>query len=410
MATKENKTLFKYLLGRIHLWGGLGSGIIVFVVSITGCIYVFEEEFRNYTQQRYRFVTPLPDQRPSLTNIIHNMQEEFPAKHIEQIRLFEDPSKAAIVKITDQRESKNAKGREKSEKQAFPVHPATGKLLSRHDLEHDFMHLVEDIHKTLLLGEAGKWIIRINIVVFLVMLLSGLYLWWPAKKNQRKTAFKPKLTGKFQIVNYSLHNSLGFYFLMPLLLITLTGIWWAVKPVQKWVYAAFGAPDQKPAKYLSEPSAEKIFDPEATFKHVANGYAGWNEAHLNFPKNASDPFKINLKYPYEIYKKQNVFEFDRYSGKLLASQLYDDYSTADKIKHANRDLHTGQNYGIVGKLLAFFSSLFAASLPVTGFLIWYQRKFKAKRKPAKVASAGQSAPINKASRPMIKRHPVSKVL
>ncbi len=42
---------FKDIIRQIHLWLGLGTGLIVFVVSITGCMYVFEEEIREATQK-----------------------------------------------------------------------------------------------------------------------------------------------------------------------------------------------------------------------------------------------------------------------------------------------------------------------------------------------------------------------
>ncbi|MDZ7878348.1 MAG: PepSY-associated TM helix domain-containing protein [Saprospiraceae bacterium] len=265
-------------------------------------------------------------------------------------------------------------------KEAYALNPYDASLIGRWNLERDFMWYVEDMHKTLFLGEVGKWIIAANVVIFLTMLLTGLYLWFPRKKNQRKTAFNLNLTGKWQLVNYSLHNTLGFYFLLPLFLIALTGIWWAVKPVQKGVYAALGEKMMEKKKKQSVFEENKVFTPQNAFQAVNDKYVGWNEAHINFAKNDKDIIKVNLKYPYAVYKKSNVFEFDQYSGKIIHTELYADYKTGDKIKHANRDLHTGQNYGIVGKLIAFFASLFAATLPITGFMIWYHRKYKKSKK------------------------------
>lgn len=381
MATKANKKQLKFWLGQIHLWGGLVSGIVVLIVSLTGCMFVFEDEIRSITQKKERFVEPQNTAKVSLEHISGVVAKEFPKKQIEQIRVFADPSRSVIVKLVDVKKDKNKKGvkdEKESKKEAYAFNPYTGQLLGKQDIEHDFMHAVEDMHKTLFLGEIGKWIIKINVVVFLVMLLSGLYLWWPRKKNQRKLAFNLTMKGKFQVVNYSFHNTLGFYFLVPLLLITLTGIWWAIKPVQYATYAALGQKMKEPNKLTSIYQADMNFSADAAFGSVATKYAGWNEAHINFAKNDTEPLKVNLKYPYEIYKKSNVFEFDQYSGRVLKSELFANYNIADKIKHSNRDLHTGQNFGIFGKLLAFFASLFAASLPITGFLIWYQRKYKTK--------------------------------
>lgn len=369
MAKKNNGV--KYWLGRIHLWGGLVSGIVVFIVSITGCLFVFEEEIRDLTLRQYRFVTPAETAKVPLASIEAQVNKEFPGKQIEQVKVFADPSHSVIVKLVDSK-AKPGKGK----KEAYGFNPYTGALLGKFNMERDFMHIVEDMHKSLLLEETGKWIIKVNVVVFLVMLLSGLYIWWPRKKNQRKFAFTINFKSKFQVLNYSLHNVLGFYFLLPLFLITLTGIWWAIKPVQKLTYAALGEKLHEPKKLNSKFEPGKKFSPDMAFNQVSTQYAGWQEAHVNFAKDKKEPIKINLKYPYEVYKKSNVFEFDQYSGKILKAELYKDYSIADKIKHSNRDLHTGQNFGFLGKVLAFVASLFSASLPITGFLIWYQRKYK----------------------------------
>jgi uncharacterized iron-regulated membrane protein len=48
---------FKKLVGKVHLFLGLASGIIVFIISVTGCLYAFQEEIQNATEE-FRFVTP----------------------------------------------------------------------------------------------------------------------------------------------------------------------------------------------------------------------------------------------------------------------------------------------------------------------------------------------------------------
>ncbi|GAA6771796.1 PepSY domain-containing protein [Flavobacterium sp. CGRL2] len=48
----------------------------------------------------------------------------------------------------------------------------------------------------------------------------------------------------------------------------------------------------------------------------------------------------------------------------------------------NYGIHTGQILDLPGKIIAFIASLFAAALPVTGFIIWYGRKYKRKRSKA----------------------------
>jgi uncharacterized iron-regulated membrane protein len=82
-------------------------------------------------------------------------------------------------------------------------------------------------------------------------------------------------------------------------------------------------------------------------------------------------------------RKQNTLYYHANSGKLLASELYDNYTGYDKIAKGNFDFHTGRirALGIGSKIIYFLAALVAASLPVTGFLIWWGRK-KKKKSPA----------------------------
>jgi uncharacterized iron-regulated membrane protein len=75
---------------------------------------------------------------------------------------------------------------------------------------------------------------------------------------------------------------------------------------------------------------------------------------------------------------------DQYSGEILAKKLWDDKNAGEILQEANYNIHVGAILGFPGKLLAFFASLVSASLPVTGFMIWWGRKKKKKNISPKV--------------------------
>src|SRR5690606_5520703 len=72
--------------------------------------------------------------------------------------------------------------------------------------------------------------------------------------------------------------------------------------------------------------------------------------------------------------------YDRKTAELVYSYGTDDLNTADKIRAMNFDLHVGSFMGLPSKIFAFICSMFCASLPLTGFLIWYNRKWGKKKK------------------------------
>ncbi len=98
----------------------------------------------------------------------------------------------------------------------------------------------------------------------------------------------------------------------------------------------------------------------------------------------------NVEVPLHSWRGFFLLVWSRESGvrrpltgaELLATGSYagtfKDAKLADKIVRMNYDIHVGAVLGIPGKLLAFFGSLIAASLPVTGFIIWWGRRKKTK--------------------------------
>lgn len=61
---------------------------------------------------------------------------------------------------------------------------------------------------------------------------------------------------------------------------------------------------------------------------------------------------------------------NRFAGEILKAIGYEDKTAGQKFRELNYELHVGNALGLTGKILVFIVSLIAASLPLTGFLIW----------------------------------------
>ena len=80
----------------------------------------------------------------------------------------------------------------------------------------------------------------------------------------------------------------------------------------------------------------------------------------------------------ETYYNYDQLQFDQYTGKLLSRQNYAEKNSGEKTLAMNYDIHVGAIWGLPGKILAFLASLVCASLPVTGFIVWLNKKKKSK--------------------------------
>ena len=92
---------------------------------------------------------------------------------------------------------------------------------------------------------------------------------------------------------------------------------------------------------------------------------------------AEQPINVYVNYPNKLNSVS--LKYDQHSGKQLASIGWDEKTGLEKVWAFNYDIHVGAIGGIVGKTIAFFLSLFSASLPVTGFIIWWGRRNKRKK-------------------------------
>ncbi len=89
-------------------------------------------------------------------------------------------------------------------------------------MSRDFFRVVIDGHFYLWLPpKVGQPIVASATLIFVVLLITGVILWWPKNKAARKQRFKVKFNAKWRRTNYDLHNVLGFYMSWVIIFIAL---------------------------------------------------------------------------------------------------------------------------------------------------------------------------------------------
>jgi len=352
------------------LYLGLVSGLVVVIVSLSGALYVFEEEGRELLQHRYFHIGDAAGERLSLQQLTDTVKAHYPQEKINLI-WFKEKKDAAF------------QFRTKSNK-TISIDPYTGKEIGMRDGRTDFFSKVLDVHKTLLLGKTGKEIVRWNVLIFFVMCISGLVLWWPRQKRFWAKALRIKFkTRNWKRLNWDLHSVLGFYAVLVLALIAFTGMFFVFDSVKDMVRLATGQP--RAAKEVRKEMVRRVTSntrpawiPDSAYQYMIRRYPGAEESNILFPADSLAPLQVILRYDYAFFRKQNTLLADPCTGKRMKEELYKDYTAYDKFARTNFDLHTGRirALGLGSKMVYFLASLVAASLPVTGFLIWLGRKKK----------------------------------
>lgn len=367
-------TLKKAIL-KLHLWLGLLSGLVILFLGITGSILAFQKEIESATQP-YRYVQPqakgfLP---PSVLQKIGAAQ--LPGKHLHAV-LYEGKEKAAQV-ISYQFEPEEYY-------HVVYLNPYDGSVLKVKDMDRDFFRQVIVGHYYLWLPpHIGQPIVASATLIFVVMMISGLVLWWPKNKAARKQRFSIKWNARWRRKNYDLHNVLGFYMTWVAIIIAFTGLIWGFQWFAKSVYNVTGGSNslvyQEPLSDTTQVAQMGQPAIDAVWAKMKGEYPAAQVLEVHIPATKASPIAANANPDAATYWKTDYRYFDQFSlSELPAQSIYGrlkDAAAADKLIRMNYDIHTGGILGLPGKILMFCASLIAASLPVTGFYIWWGRRKK----------------------------------
>ncbi|MBS1664667.1 MAG: PepSY domain-containing protein [Bacteroidetes bacterium] len=380
---KKRRTL-KYWIGQIHLWLGLASGLVVLIVSLTGCLFVFQQEIDEALHHDRYFVQPSTASVP-LSTLKATAQAAIGAdRPIAYITTFRDPARSWEFMSYKENDSAITYLGSMEYYESVFVDPHTGVVTGKRDYKYDFFFIVKAIHWSLLLNTPyGQPIVGWSTVVFVIGLITGIVLWWPKKWNKawRDRSFKINWKASYKRVNYDLHNVPGFYSLFPALIIAFTGLVWvfgwfssvAPAPVVKKSDTTVQTATTDPLQKALQTASIKV--PDAPRLSLSPAYGKDGVVYIN-------------AYPdQQTYYGYDVLQFDQYTGTLLHHRRNAEKKRAEKLVEMNYDIHVGAIGGLTGKVIAFIASLVCASLPVTGFLVWWWKK---KKKPAR---ARQSAKI-----------------
>jgi len=386
---KKKKT-FKQWIGVAHLWLGLTSGLIVLFLSITGCIYVFSVEIQDWQREDAIYVPQVKESRIPLSTIWKGTKKALGDTIVmNDVHVYKDQAKSLEFHCYKASENKDAFWYADAIDYYYKVYvdPYTGKVLAIYDEERDFFNIVKMLHWSFMINHPiGQQITGWATFIFVIMLITGVILWWPKNKAARKQRFwfQWKDSTKWRRKNYDLHNIFGFYVASVAIIMAFTGMVWAFTWFQSLVYVV-GSQSITPPVALAEKSKitdgskDAAFDKAAEFTKL--NYKDADAFSIGKPADTATTGVIDVyiqQYPGKYYVYHSA-QFDQYTGKLLKKRMHNEKNFGEKLITANYDIHVGAILGIPGKILVFIASFICMLLPISGFLIWWGRKKKTKK-------------------------------
>lgn len=368
MPKKKKHNSIKYWAARLHLWLGLTSGLIVFIVAVTGCIFVFQDEIRDLTQD-WRKVEPREQAFVPPSILQQHVKERYPGADVSMV-VYQDRQRPAHISTSINGVLHN-----------IYFNPYSGEIIHIQNTKKDFFLIIEDLHMHLLLPEEiGKQVVGISTLIFIVMLITGIILWWPKKRKHIKKHLTVKWNARWRRINYDWHRTTGLYVSLVALLLAITGLSFSYEWMHSSFYTIGNLGQDYPGDFVSpnlELNARETETP-AIDKAMAQTFEMMPNSEMAFVwEQGKDAPIVSGAYPDALhFDHQSNFYFHPISGDLLQQHFYSEKSFGLQLQEMSYGLHTGQYFRLPGKILAFFASLFVAGLPVSGFMLWWGRRNK----------------------------------
>ncbi len=351
----------------LHLAAGALAGLIIFIMSVTGVLLMYEKQMIAWFDVRN-----LPAIQGARRLPIESLLEQATAqkgKVPASIVIAADPGIPAQLSV----------GRD-----IFYQDPSNGKIIGAANLQvRAFFRTVTDWHRWLAITgpqrPTARAITGYANLAFLFIVLSGIYLWLPrvwTKANFRAIAlFKSGLSGKARDFNW--HNVLGIWSAIPLVFVvasaTVISFPWATNLVYTLTGTQAPPPASQPAPAAkgSEPSIAGL---NAAYEKAAATSSNWRTLTLRVPATGEAPVSFVIDHGYAGQPQKRVtLNVDRQSAQILTRESFDDFNAGRQTRTWMRFVHTGEYYGLPGQTIAGIASAAAAVLVFTGIALSLRR-------------------------------------
>lgn len=368
--------LLRSVLFWSHLTAGVLASVVILLMSFTGAVLALKPQIQNWIERDVRNVTPQSSPRLSPFQLLTAVKNATPETFPQSLALARDPAAAAAVNL----------GREGN----VYVNPYTGAILGTGSARTtEFFQSMTSWHRYIgATGEyrpPGRSATGISNLAFLVLAISGLYLWWPKGLTFRHLRpivwFQRTSTGRARDFNW--HNTIGFWCLIPIAIMTASGAVMSYSWASDLVYRLTGSPvpsARGAAPGGPGPVPENRRGPvipaelDRFWARAEQQVPTWSLLSMRLPTREGGPvaFTIADGANWNAFARSNL-TLNSSSGDVVQWQPYEGNNLGQKVRGWLRFAHTGELGGLTGQIIAGVGCLGGVFLVCTGLSLAFRR-------------------------------------
>lgn len=360
---------FNHLL---HKWLSIPLGLIISVICLTGAALVFQKEILELSNPSHYFVDEIKGEPISLDKLVPMVNAKLDNNTVASVMVTDDPQRTYTMGLAE------------GFRVSVFVNQYTGEIMGRYAVRESGFFTIMALHRWLLdsTHSWGKYIVGWSTLLFIVILITGLcYINKRSKENYRIYFNK----GTVRLV-LGLHNTLGTYAALVLIICSLSGLMWSFEWFRNSVFTLSGAEmttnedrGARPAKKEKEEintlhwqtALENTMkaDPKFDYVRVSDGMASLHP---------------NTTYRTRV---QDKYMFDSNSGEITKVIPFAQQDVKSRVWAWAYSLHVGDYWGMWSKVFTFIICLIGGTLPITGYYFTLKKKANKRKRLQRVAKA-----------------------
>jgi uncharacterized iron-regulated membrane protein len=393
-----------------HLTAGLLAGLVIFIMCVTGALLTYERQLIAWSDSHFRSVPPAEAAaRLPVEALIGRLQGARPDLAPTAITIRSEAD-APVAFAVPQR--------------VVYADAYTGAVLGEgSQTVRRIMSRLRAWHRWIAIEGEGRPIARLitgwSNVIFLFIVVSGMYLWLPRKLtwSQVKAVaiFNPRARGKARDFNW--HNVFGIWSAIPLFIVVISAVPISFPWGSALVYRAVGEEPPRPQGRAAGPAGEEgasaagraaaagrqggppraqaaggggaaargegarrqrlpvsLAGLDALWTRAEQQVPGWRTINMRIPTSPDAPvvFAIDRGEGGQP-QHRSTLTLDRGTGEVLTQEAFADLTLGRQVRNVMRFAHTGEVLGIPGQTVAGLATFGGAVLACTGILLALRR-------------------------------------
>jgi len=384
---------FRKVVFWVHLACGLSAGTVILIMSVTGVLLTYEKQLEEWSDRAYWTAPSAPGERAPISSLVSAATAHDVAFEPTGVTLWAGPD--APVGVT------------RRDAPMLYLDPTTGEVRGVATTSmRSFFGIVMGWHRWFNVTGDGRAAARAitgwGNLVFLFLVVSGLYLWVPRKWRWQHAKplllLNPGARGKARDFNW--HHVFGFWTALPLALVVASATVISFPWASDLAYRVMG--DEPPRRRAPAPTPRSAAAPAATATSVGMGgaddeslpgvvpfdvrlldalvepamtrVAGWRTLTFSIPAESGDPVQVRIDEGWGGQPQlRHTVTYDASTGRETAYSGFEDQSRGARLRSYLRFAHTGEFHGLVGQTIAGIASLASVFLVWTGFALAWRR-------------------------------------